>query len=169
MKPKQDESGIKAALKSRVVSFSMVLGIGFLLLVSLLISAVVSALGESIKAWVPQSPLLLQLSNQIISFAIITALFAMMYKILPDVPLRWGDVLVGAAVTALLFTAGKFLIGLYLGRSSVASAYGAAGSFVIILIWIYYSSLIFFFGAEFTHVYTRRHGSHHSSLVENPT
>ncbi len=136
------------------------LGIGFLLLVSLVLSAILSALGASLGSVLPASPLLLQLSNQLLSFFIITLLFAMMYKVLPDVTIKWRDVGLGAAVTALLFTLGKFLIGLYLGRSAVASAYGAAGSFVIILLWIYYSSLLFFFGAEFTAVYTRKHGSH---------
>lgn len=159
VKPAPGESAIKSALKTRLLSFTMVLGIGFLLLVSLLISAVISALGASLSRWVPEYPLLLQFTNQIISFAIITALFAMMYKVLPDVDITWRDVWIGAAVTAVLFTAGKFLIGLYLGRSSVASAYGAAGSFVIILIWIYYSSLLFFFGAAFTYVFAKRHGS----------
>jgi membrane protein len=159
VKPLSGASAIKSALKTRLLSFTMVLGIGFLLLVSLLISAVISALGASLQRWVPEYPLLLQIANQFISFGIITALFAMMYKVLPDVDITWRDVWVGAAVTAVLFTLGKFLIGLYLGRSSVASAYGAAGSFVIILIWIYYSALLFFFGAAFTFVFTQRHGS----------
>ena len=165
VKPKPNDSAVKSLLKSRLISFSMVVGIGFLLMVSLIISAVISALGESMKAWIPEYPLLLQISNQLISFGIITALFAMMYKILPDTPISWRDVWVGAAVTAVLFTLGKFLIGLYLGRSSMASAYGAAGSFVVILVWIYYSSMLFFFGAEFTCIYARQHGSHSGEAV----
>jgi membrane protein len=138
------------------------------LLVSLIVSAVISALGDTIRTWVPQSPLVLQIANQVISFCLITAMFAMMYKLLPDVPIRWKDVIVGAAATAVLFTLGKFLIALYLGHSSVGSAYGAAGSFVVFLIWIYYSSLLFFFGAEFTKVYSRRCGSHMGQPAANP-
>lgn len=158
-KPKPDQSSVRALLRSRILSFGLVLGVGFLLLVSLIISAVLSALDGSLSRLVPSYPRLLQLTNQLISFFIVSLLFAMMYKVLPDAKIAWRDVIIGSAFTALLFTLGKFLIGLYLGHSFVASAYGAAGSFVIILVWIYYSSLLFFFGAEFTQVYSKRHGS----------
>jgi len=152
-------STLRSLVKSRVLSFGLVLGVGFLLLVSLVASAVISALGETMRSIVPQSPFMLQIGNQLVSFSIITLLFAMMYKLLPDVEIMWRDVWSGAATTAVLFTVGKFLIGLYLGRSGVASAYGAAGSFVVLLIWIYYSALLFFFGAEFTRVYAVKRGS----------
>ncbi len=159
VRPDPGANTLLLQLKSRLLSFGLVLGVGFLLLVSLLVSAVISAVGETLRSFVPDSPWLLQFNNQLLSFGIITLLFAMMYKVLPDVQIRWRDVWVGAAVTAVLFTLGKFLIGLYLGRSSVTSAYGAAGSFVIVLLWIYYSALIFFFGAEFTKSYVQRHGA----------
>ncbi len=151
--------GIMAIVRQRFVSFTMVLGIGFLLLVSLVISAAVTAVGTLISQSVPHSALLLQLVNFVISFGVIMLLFALIYKVLPDVAIGWRDVWMGAAVTALLFTFGKLLIGLYLGSSSIGSAYGAAGSFVILLLWIYYSAQILLFGAEFTQVYARTYGS----------
>ncbi len=151
--------GIMAIIRQRFISFTMVLGIGFLLLVSLVISAAVSAVGSVISTSVPQSEFVLQAVNFAISFAVIMLLFALIYKVLPDAAIGWRDVWMGAAVTALLFTIGKLLIGLYLGSSSVGSAYGAAGSFVVLLIWIYYSAQILLFGAEFTQVYARTYGS----------
>jgi len=108
----------------------------------------------------PVPEAILQIVNFLVSFGVITLLFAMMYKILPDVKIGWSDVWIGAAMTALLFSVGKFLIGLYLGKSGVASAYGAAGSLVVILLWVYYSSQILLFGAEFTFVYANKYGSH---------
>lgn len=151
--------GIMAIIRQRFISFTMVLGIGFLLLVSLVVSAGVTAVGTLIGDRIPQSAFLLQLVNFVISFGVIMLLFALIYKVLPDVTIGWRDVWMGAAVTALLFTIGKLLIGLYLGSSSVGSAYGAAGSFVILLLWIYYSAQILLFGAEFTQVYARTYGS----------
>jgi membrane protein len=151
--------GIAGMIKDRFLSLTMVLGVGFLLLVSLVLSAVLSALGEFVGGWLPFPPFVLQALNFIISFAVVTLLFALIYKFLPDVKIAWNDVWLGAAITALLFTIGKFLIGLYLGRGSVGSAYGAAGSLIVILIWVYYSAQILFFGAEFTQVYADRFGS----------
>jgi membrane protein len=159
VEPKPSQ-GILNMLKERFLSFAMVLGVGFLLLVSLVISTILAATGDYLNQLFPGAAAVLPLANTIISFLVITALFAMIYKVLPQVHLEWKDVLIGAAFTALLFTIGKALIGLYLGRSGVASAYGAAGSLVVILLWIYYSAQILLFGAEFTQVYTRQFGSH---------
>jgi len=152
-------SGLISLLKVRLLSFSMIMGIGFLLMVSLVASAALAALG---KWW---SPLfggwetLAQLVNFAFSFAMVTVAFAMIYKLLPRVRVQWRDVWVGAGVTALLFTIGKHLIGLYIGKSSVASGYGAAGSLVVVLVWVYYSAQIFLLGAEFTWVYAHSYGS----------
>jgi len=158
VEPKPDQ-GIVATLRARLLSFTMVLGIGFLLLVSLVISAVLSALNNWMAGALPFSPVILQIINLVISLVVITALFSVIYKVLPDVKIAWRDVFLGALVTALLFTIGKFLIGLYLGHSSIATSYGAAGSFVVLLLWIYYSAQILLFGAEFTQVFARRYGS----------
>ncbi len=132
---------------------------GFLLLVSLVISAVITALQDYMNSWMPGVPWLWQTANVLTSFVVIAILFAMIYKFLPDVVISWKDVSIGAAVTALLFTGGKYLIGIYLGHTATASAFGAAGSLVVLLFWVYYSSLIVFLGAEFTQVYARRYGS----------
>ena len=151
--------GIWSFVKTRLISFGMVLGVGFLLLVSLVVSTAVSAVGKWATGLLPGSETLMQVVTFAISFALITFLFALMYKYLPDVEIGWRDVWIGAVVTALLFTLGKFLIGLYLGKSSIASTYGAAGSLVVLLLWIYYSSQILFLGAEFTQVYATHYGS----------
>lgn len=150
---------IKQVIFNRLLSFTMILGIGFLLLVSLVISAGLSAAQQTIGNAIPLSEILLQLVNLIISVGVITILFALMFKILPDAEIAWRDVWLGAFVTALLFSIGKFLIGLYLGNSAAASAFGAAGSLVLLLLWIYYSAQILFFGAEFTQVYANKYGS----------
>jgi membrane protein len=157
--PPRKGGGIKALLRERLASFAMVLVVGFLLLVSLVLSALLSAF--EVKGVFPGSIVMLQVLNNAVSLAVITVLFALIFKYLPDAhpPVAWKDIWVGAFITAALFTAGKFAIGLYLGRSSVASAYGAAGSLVLLLIWVYYSAQILFFGAELTQVYARRHGS----------
>ncbi len=144
---------------NRLFSFLMLLGIGVLLLLSILASAVLAAVHKSVGNAFPASEIIWRLIEFGLSFAILTALFAIVFKLLPDVRLRWRDVWVGAAITALLFTIGKLLLGLYLGHSNIASAYGVAGSIVLILVWIYYSALIFFFGAEFTQVYANRFGA----------
>ena len=150
---------IKKVIFGRLLSFTMILGIGFLLLVSLVISAGLSAVQETIGNAIPISEILLQILNLIISIGVITVLFAMIFKILPDAEIAWRDVWLGAFVTALLFSLGKFLIGLYLGNSTVGSSFGAAGSLVLLLLWIYYSAQILLFGAEFTQVYANKFGS----------
>ncbi|MDX2153958.1 MAG: YihY/virulence factor BrkB family protein [Bryobacteraceae bacterium] len=158
--PAPEVRGLRTVLlfvRERFFSFAMVVGVGFLLLVSLAVSAWLAALGAWFNGWLPT--LLLQSGNTLISWVIIAGLFAAIYKTLPDVTLEWRDVALGAAVTSLLFSLGKFLIGLYLGSSTLASAYGAAGSLVVLLIWVYYSAQIFFLGAEFTQVFANRYGS----------
>lgn len=154
-----DRSTIKILLQVRLRSFALALVVGFLLLVSLVVSAVLSGLQEFLDRWLPGLPWLWQGVNEVFSFLLIAILFAMIYKYLPDVRITWRDVAIGALVTAGLFTVGKYLLGLYLGRLAVRSSYGAAGSFVVLLVWVYYSALISFFGAEFTQVYARRFGS----------
>jgi membrane protein len=151
--------GIWALIKDRFLSFVAVLGTGFLLMVSLVVSAGLAAFGKFVSGWLPGPEALLQVANFIVSFGIITALFAMIFKLLPDAKIAWRDVWVGAAITSLLFTIGKFAIGMYLGKSDVGSAYGAAGSLVILLVWVYYSSQILLYGAEFTAVYANQYGS----------
>ncbi|MGJ7543291.1 YihY/virulence factor BrkB family protein [Variovorax sp. LT1R16] len=151
--------GVMSLLRVRLLSFSMIMGIGFLLMVSLVASAALAALG---KWWSPVFggwAALAQGVNFVFSFGMVTVIFAMIYKLMPRVKVEWRDVWVGAGVTALLFTVGKHLIGLYIGKSSVASGYGAAGSLVVVLVWVYYSAQIFLLGAEFTWVYARRYGS----------
>jgi membrane protein len=157
--------GVKRFIIKRLMSFTMVLGIGFLLLASLVVSAALSALGEYIGARWPLADFWLQLLNFVISFVVVTLLFAMIFKFLPEIKIAWKDVWLGAAVTSILFTLGKFLIGLYLGRSEVGNTFGAAGSLAIMLIWIYYSAQILFFGAEFTQVYANQYGS---KIVPDP-
>ena len=156
---KPPNRGILGTIRARFLSFSMVLGVGFLLLVSLVLSAVLTGVQTYLTNQLPGGGVLLQIGNQVFSFAIITLMFAMIYKFLPDTKVEWRDVWVGAAFTGFLFSIGKYLIGLYLGSSSVASSYGAAGSLVIILLWIFYSAQILLFGAEFTQVFAYNHGS----------
>jgi membrane protein len=151
--------GIWKTLKDRFLSLLAVFGTGFLLLISLVISAGLSAVGATLDHVLPGPEFLLQIINFVVSFAVVTLLFAMIYKLLPDISIQWGDVWIGAIITSLLFTIGKFLIGLYLGKSDVGIAYGGAGSLVVILIWVYYASQIFLFGAEFTAVYAHSRGS----------
>jgi membrane protein len=153
-------AGLWSFLRTRLISFGMMLGIGFLLLVSLVLSTAVAAVNTWATGRMPGLEVLAQILTFLGSFALTTLLFAMIFKVLPDVEIAWRDVWVGAVTTALLFTVGKLLIGLYLAKSSVASTYGAAGSLVILLLWIYYSSQILFLGAEFTEVYASRYGSH---------
>ena len=152
-------SGIWGFVKTRMLSFGMVLGIGFLLLVSLVVTTAVTAVGAWALGLLPGAKVLVEALTFVVSFGLITLLFAMIFKVLPDVEIAWRDVWIGAASTALLFTLGKFLFGLYLAKSSVASTYGAAGSLVIVLLWIYYSAQILFLGAELTQVYATHYGS----------
>jgi membrane protein len=151
-------NGIKQFLHKRLLSFSMVLVIAFLLLVSLVISTILVILGNYLRGLVPGFTYLWQVTNFFVSFGIVTLLFAMIFKILPDAKIAWRDVWMGAAITAVLFNIGKSLLGFYLGHTTFASAYGAAGSLVIILTWVFYSAQILFLGAEFTQVYVRRWG-----------
>ena len=151
--------GFPAMVRERFWSFTLVVGIGFLLLVSLALSAWLAALREFFGHLVPAPPVLLEAVDLVLSFGVITYLFAMIFKLLPDVDVAWRDVWVGAALTSLLFAVGKFIIGAYLGRATIGSAYGAAGSLVVILLWVYYSAQILFFGAEFTKAWTRRRGA----------
>jgi membrane protein len=150
---------VSRLVRARAASLGLVAALGFLLLVSLVISAILSGLSSYISAVLPFGALILQILNFVISFALISVLFAAIYKVLPDAKLSWADVLVGAVVTALLFNVGKFLIGLYLSHSAVASSYGAAGALIIVLLWIYYSAQIFLLGAEFTKIYASRRGT----------
>jgi len=152
-------SGVMAFLRARLLSFAMIGVIAFFLLVSLVVSALLAAVGHFAKGSLPGGEALFHAVDIAVSFGVITILFAAIFKILPDAKVAWHDVWLGGAVTALLFTLGKTFIGLYIGKSSVASSYGAAGSFAVLLVWIYYSSMIVFFGAEFTQVYAREHGS----------
>jgi len=147
-------------VRVRLASLGLVMSLGFLLLVSLVVSAGLTALGTWLKAFLPGTQIVLQAVNFIISFLLIAVLFAAIYKVLPDKPLTWRDVAIGAVATAFLFTVGKFLISLYIGSSQVASSYGAAGALMVILLWIYYSAQIFLLGAEFTKAFAERHGSH---------
>jgi len=158
VKPKPGR-GWKGILRDRFFSFTMVLGVAFVLLVSLLLSAALSALGSYFSSALPGGEVLWQILNAVISLAVITGLFGLIFKVIPDIEIRWRDVWVGALVTALLFTLGKLLLGLYLGKSSFASSYGAAGSLVALVVWVYYASQIVFLGAEFTQVYARIFGA----------
>ncbi|HYL04544.1 MAG TPA: YihY/virulence factor BrkB family protein [Thermoanaerobaculia bacterium] len=155
-------AAIKSLLRKRMLSFAVVLGIGFLLVVSLILSTGLTALGDYLERRYQLPVALLHALNILASFLVVTLLFALIYRLLPDVKLTWRDVFLGAVVTSALFGAGKTLIGFYLGRTGAASAYGAAGSLVMLLSWVYYSALVFLLGAEFTRVYT------HESLGNRP-
>ncbi len=151
-------SGVMGLIKDRLFSFGMVLSVGFILLVSLFVSAGLAFLGKFIGQILPVPNFVLEIANFIVSFLVITVLFALMFKFVPAVHISWRNVIVGAIGTALLFTIGKFLLGFYLGKASVGSTYGAAGSLVAVIVWVYYSAQIFFFGAQFTRVYADAHG-----------
>jgi membrane protein len=155
VKPKPGR-GVLGILRERLLSFGFTLVVGFLLLVSLLLTAAIALVANWMGGLMPGSETLAQLLNLILSLALIALLFAMIFKFLPDAKIAWRDVWIGAFLTALLFTVGKFALGLYLAKSSVASSYGAAGSLIVLLLWVYYSSQILFFGAEFTQVYANR-------------
>ena len=152
-------SGIWGILRARVFSFGLILGLAFLLMVSLAVSAGLAAFGSVIGGLLPGQEVLLQILNLLVSLLVMTLLFAMIFKLMPTVPVAWRDVAVGAAVTAVLFEIGKFVIGLYLGKSDLGSAFAGAGSLVILLAWVYYAAQIFLLGAEFTKVYAHMHGS----------
>jgi membrane protein len=151
---KKSEGGVARTIKTRLLSIAMVLGMGLLLLGLLILSAVLSAAHDRIDDIFQMPSVFWQAINILVSFAVMTWLFAAIYKILPDVDIRWRDVWAGAALTALLFMIGQHLLAIYLGREAMTSGYGAAGAFVLILFWIYYSALILLYGAEFTHIHT---------------
>jgi membrane protein len=154
--PRESGTGLWEIIKNRLVSLAILLAGGFLLLLSLALSAMLGAIGHIFGTSVPGWVYFGHAADLFLSFGLATLLFAMIFKYLPDIEIRWNDVWIGAAVTAFLFTIGKILIGLFIGRSTVASIYGAAGSLVALLVWVYYSTQIFFFGAEFTQVYATR-------------
>jgi membrane protein len=145
-------SGIRGLILDRFFSFGMVLGIGFLLLVSLILSAGLAAIGKWFGGMLPLPEFVLSAINFLVSFTGIAVLFSLIFKFVPQAKIPWQDVWIGAIATSFLFSIGKLGIGLYLGKAGVASAYGAAGSIIVVIVWVYYSALIFFFGAEFTHV-----------------
>jgi membrane protein len=155
--------------RERLFSFALVLAIGFLLLVSLMMNAAIAALGTFSAQFLPIPEVFLHLLNAVFSFVAVTALFASIYKVVPETKIQWRDVFMGAAVTSLLFTIGKLFIGLYLGKATFASTYGAAASVVVLIVWVYYSGQIFFLGAEFTKIFANRYGSqptrHPTSMV----
>ncbi|ESX77704.1 MULTISPECIES: YihY/virulence factor BrkB family protein [unclassified Mesorhizobium] len=158
-KVKPRAATISRLVRARIASLGLVAALGFLLLVSLVVSAAISALGDVINAYLPFGTIILSAVNGIVSFALIALLFAAIYKVLPDRSLQWRDVGLGAVVTGFLFTIGKSLIGWYIGTSAFASSYGAAGALLVVLLWVYYSAEIFLLGAEFTRAYSVRHGS----------
>lgn len=161
VKPDPEAGGVKRFLLKRVLSFGMILGIAFLLLVSLAMTALLAAVADRASSLLPAgvSDLIPQAVNAGVSLVVVTALFAAIFKVMPEARIRWRDVAVGALVTAILFTIGKSLIGLYLGNSNVGTAYGAASSLAIVFVWVYYSSVIVLLGAEFTQVWTRKYGA----------
>jgi membrane protein len=158
----QESGDLKEIIKKNFIFVGMLLVMGFLLTVSLILSAAVSALGKFCGGFIPMSELILHVADFVLSLGIITAMFAAIYRFLPNTRIEWRDVWVGAAVTSFLFNVGKLGLGLYLGKSAVASSYGAAGAILILLLWVYYSGLIFYFGAEFTKLYADRYGSRKS-------
>lgn len=166
---KAKPSGIWALLRARLLSFGLILGLAFLLMVSLLVSAGLSAFGSWFGGLLPGWELMLQGLNLVISLAVLTLLFGMIFKFMPTVPIRWHDVWIGAAVTAVLFEVGKTLIGLYLGKGGVTEPFAAAGSLVAVLAWVYYAAQIFLLGAEFTKVYADAHGSVAGAKAVNAT
>jgi membrane protein len=154
------QKGVWTLIRARFLGFGLVLIVGFLLLVSLVVSAALAGMAKYADRFLPIPAVVLHVVDVLFSVAVITVLFAMIFRMLPELKITWGDVWLGAALTAVLFTLGKFLIGFYIGKSVSASSYGAAGSLVIVVAWIYYSALILYFGAEFTQVYASKYGSH---------
>jgi membrane protein len=159
LKPKPKRGWLKF-LKNRFLSFSVIIGLGFLLLVSLSISALIDGFSNSLQAYFPKvTVVIFYIINLLITLAITTLIFGAIFKVLPDAKIKWKDVLVGSVVTAILFMLGKFGISFYIGKSQVGSTYGAAGSLVILLLWVYYSAIILYFGAEFTKAFAMKYGS----------
>jgi membrane protein len=164
-KAKPQGGTVSRLVRARAASLGLVAALGFLLLVSLVVSAALTAFGNYLNSILPFGKVIVEALNALVSLVLISILFAAIYKVLPDLPIDWRDVIVGAIVTAVLFTIGKSLIGWYIGSSAVASSYGAAGALIILLLWVYYSAQIFLLGAEFTKVYANRHAA--SGLLEN--
>jgi membrane protein len=158
-KAKPQGSTVSRLVRARAASLGLVAALGFLLLVSLVVSAVLTAFGNYLNSILPFGKVIVEALNVIVSLLLISILFAAIYKVLPDRPIQWRDVIFGAVVTAVLFTVGKSLIGWYIGSSAVASTYGAAGALLVLLLWVYYSAQIFLLGAEFTKVYAGRHAA----------
>jgi membrane protein len=159
LKTKPEKGWVKLIL-NRLLSFSVVVGLAFLLLVSLIINGIMEAFGERLEIMFPQvAVVVIYIVNLVLTFGVITLLFAIIFKVLPDAKIKWKDVIVGAIVTALLFMLGKFGITYYIGSSNIGSSYGAAGSVIVILIWVYYSAIILYFGAEFTKAYATHFGN----------
>ena len=156
---KTEQSGLWYLMRRRILTFGLLLSIAFLLLVSLAVSAFVSTIQSLWTSQTEELEFVWQLINFVVSFIIVTGLFALIFKLLPRVSVAWTDVLIGAAFTALLFNIGKFLIGLYIGKTGVVSAFGASGTLIAMVVWVYYSAQIFLLGAEFTWVYAQRYGS----------
>ena len=159
-KTEPQETTVSRLIQARAVSLGLVAALGFLLIVSLAVSAGLTAFGNYLDSIMPIGKVILPVLNFVVSFALLAVLFAAIYKVLPDRPLEWRDVIFGAIVTSILFTIGKSLIGLYLGSSAIASSYGAAGGLIVLLLWVYYSVMTFLLGAECTKTYAGRHGSH---------
>jgi YihY family inner membrane protein len=157
------QGGIWNLIRTRLLSFGLILGLGFMLMVSLVVSAALAALGQWWGGWFEGWEMVLQVLNLAISFFVFAGLFSVIYKFMPRVRLSWHDVWIGAVVTTALFIVGKYLIGLYLGTAGVSSGFGAAGSFALLLVWIYYSAQIFLLGAEFTWIYANNYGSKSSA------
>ena len=167
-KTKSRRSTLSRLVRARLASLGLVATAGFLLTVSLVVSAALAAVSDYLKAVFPGAEVALQLADVAISAALLTGLFAAIYKVLPDTPIAWRDVVIGALVTAGLFEGGKYVIALYIGKSDIASSYGAAGALIILLLWIFYSAQIFLLGAEFTRAFARRYGTHAGREVNNP-
>jgi membrane protein len=159
------KSGTTAFIRERFFSLTMVLGVGFLLLVSLLLSAVVAAIGKVFAGWLPAAEPFIHVLNAVVSFAVTAGLFMLIFRYIPDAKIAWRDVVPGGVVTAILFTVGEYAIGMYLGKGSFSSSYGAAGSLVVFLAWVYYSAQMLFFGAEFTKVYAKERGPQTSTAA----
>jgi membrane protein len=164
-KAKPEGTTVSRLIRARAASLGLVAALGFLLMVSLVVSTVLTAFGNYLDSILPFGQVILTVLNVVVSLVLISFLFAAIYKVLPDRDLEWGDVVVGAIVTAVLFTIGKSLISWYIGSSAVASSFGAAGALIVLLLWIYYSAQIFLLGAEFTKVYANTHGSKQDAPV----
>jgi membrane protein len=168
--PARDRSGgLIALVRARLLSFGMILGVAFLLIVSLVLSAVIAALGRWWSGAFGSWEVLAQTINVVLGFAVTTIGFAMIYKLMPRVKVQWRDVWLGATVTALLFTIGRVLIGVYIGKTGIASGFGAAASLIVVFIWVYYSAQIFLLGAEFTWIYARTFGSRANRMASQPS